>query len=123
MSVTSQTISSSYHKGNFSRRLGNRRIPAPVRSRQIELYAAELLEQHPHFRGRSRFVEIRCTDRCITLGGCLPTYYLKQLAQETLRGIKDVEIVNEISVFAMIGEPVTDMNESLQSHPHKRKPR
>jgi len=74
----------------------------------ITACAGELLESHPHFRGRSRYVEIRCVGRRLILEGYLPSYYLKQLAQEAIRQIndafEDVHIDNRIVVSSPIGE-------------------
>lgn len=54
---------------------------------------------------RSAYVsvgQVRCDyeDGVLTLRGCLPSYYLKQIAQNMVAGIKGVEeIVNEVEVL------------------------
>ena len=69
------------------------------RSLQIEDLANGLLEQHPHFRGRGELVRCWCVRKCLYLVGTVPTYYLKQLAQEAIRPIKNVkQIENQIVV-------------------------
>ena len=76
--------------------------PAP-----LEQTAQLLLDLHPHFRGRSEFVQCRCVDRCLYLDGCLPSYHLKQLAQEALRELEGVvQIENRIVVASPLGEVV-----------------
>jgi hypothetical protein len=73
--------------------------------RPIEIAAEALLEQHPHFRGRSRWVRCRFRNGRLFLDGVLPSFYLKQLAQETLRGLEGVErLDNRIVVASPVGE-------------------
>lgn len=44
------------------------------------------------------------SDGLLTLRGCLPTYYLKQMAQEVIVGVEGVRaIANEIEVIAPFG--------------------
>ncbi len=104
----------------------------PIRRRQrsrqqrLEIQAAELLELHPHFRGRGRLVEFRCNENCLTMIGCLPSYYLKQLAQEAIREIGDVEVDNQIVVSGMIGNlvpPEKDQRDKIDIEAVKRIPR
>lgn len=102
--ITSPT--SSFSPQVSHRRAGRRAAKPLAFNRQIEIRAAELLELHPHFRGRGRFVRFTCDGNCLTLGGCLPSYYLKQLAQEAIREIDEVEIVNQIMVTGMVGRVV-----------------
>jgi len=80
-------------------------------SREIEERAKLLLESHPHFRGRSRWVQCRHHKGRVYLTGKVPTYYLKQLAQEAVRDIGGVDmIVNRITV----GSPVGDVEQPNQ---------
>ena len=54
---------------------------------------------------RSHWVLVRCEDRCLTLSGKLPSYYLKQLAQEALRNLVGIDrIENRIGVASPVGE-------------------
>ena len=68
-------------------------------SQLTERAAAARVESSPVFRGRSKWVRCSCKNRCLFLDGCLPTHYLKQLAQECVRQVPYVErIVNRIVV-------------------------
>jgi hypothetical protein len=58
------------------------------------------LERHPHFRGRCGLLQIECAGDSVVISGRLPTYYLKQLLQETVRLTPGVErIDNQIEVL------------------------
>lgn len=71
---------------------------------RVEDRARFLLERHPHFHGRSDWIQIRYRNRCLRLDGQLPSFYLKQLAQEALRNIDGVEqIDNQIMVASPQG--------------------
>ncbi len=64
----------------------------------------EQLENHPHFRGRVEFLSIGQRGKTLYLSGQLPTFYLKQLAQELVRHIPGVHGVrNEIAVISPYG--------------------
>jgi CheY-like chemotaxis protein len=53
-----------------------------------------------------RHVSCECHDGVLTLRGCLPTYYLKQLAQAAVVGIEGVErIENEIEIVGRSPAP------------------
>ncbi len=66
---------------------------------RIVRQAAARLESSPTFRGRSQWVQFSCQGDCLLLDGCLPSYYLKQLAQEAIREVPGVtRIVNRIVV-------------------------
>ena len=71
--------------------------------RQLEKRAEQLLECHPHFRGKKRWVSCRYVDQSLCLVGCVPTFYLKQLAQETLRQLQGVRIDNQLVVKSPCG--------------------
>jgi len=59
----------------------------------------ELLEQHPHFRGRTSMLRIETIGGSIVLSGRLPSYYLKQVLQEAIKGSFDVtNIDNHVEV-------------------------
>ncbi len=59
----------------------------------------QLLEQHPHFRGRTSLLTIESIGGSIVLSGRLPSYYLKQLLQEAVKGSFDVtKIDNHVEV-------------------------
>jgi hypothetical protein len=62
--------------------------------------ARQSLERHPHFRGRTSVLCIEQRGSMLCLTGRLPTFYLKQLVQETVRHIPGVKGVwNEITVI------------------------
>ena len=72
--------------------------------------AAELLESHSHFRGRGLSVECKCNGQILRLDGSLPSFYLKQLAQEALRQLQGVvRIDNQI----VVANAVVEVNENL----------
>lgn len=71
---------------------------------EVETSARQLLENHPHFRGRSQCVNCCCSDDCLYLEGALPTWYLKQSAQEALGNLPGIKrIVNLIQVTGPAG--------------------
>jgi osmotically-inducible protein OsmY len=71
----------------------------------LEARAIATLEGHAHFHGRSQFVHCHCVARCLELEGCVPCYYLRQLAQEAVKGIEGIERVdNRIVVASPVGE-------------------
>jgi hypothetical protein len=66
--------------------------------------ARQHLERHPHFRGRLTGLRIAHRGRTLHLSGCLPTFYLKQLVQESVRHLPGVQIIrNEIDVVSPYG--------------------
>lgn len=57
------------------------------------------LENHPHFRGRSKWVQARARGGVLRLSGCLPSFYLKQLVQAVARNVPNIQrVVNRICV-------------------------
>ncbi len=82
--------------------------------RAMEVRAAVLLYSHPHLQHFSSNVQCCFRDRCLCLAGAVPSFYLKQLAQETLRGMPGVErIENRIAVVA----PLPGFSGGSESHP------
>ena len=70
----------------------------------LTLLARQQLEHHPHFRGRLAAVGIEQKGKTLFLSGRLPSFYLKQLVQETLRTVPGVQGVrNEIDVVSPHG--------------------
>lgn len=73
----------------------------------LERKAHRLLGNHPHFRGRMEFVRCHIEGRTLYVDGCLPSWYLKQLAQEALRELENVlQIENRIVVASPSGDVV-----------------
>ena len=86
--------------------------------RLVERKARELLEQHIHFQGRSRHLSFECNGKQLVLSGKVPTYFLKQLAQEALRDLIGlVHIDNRITVASPIGEVANAEKSSSQIQP------
>lgn len=66
--------------------------------------ARQRIEQHPCFRGRGETFEIEEHGGTITLWGRVPSFYLKQLAQEVLMGLDGIETVdNRVDVSSSSG--------------------
>lgn len=75
------------------------------RVHELEQRARELFEQQPHFRGRGSWVRCRCAEDQLLLEGEVPTFYLKQLAQEVVKGMPDApRVENRIVVANPRGE-------------------
>jgi hypothetical protein len=83
-------------------RFGDSAGPLPERedgATETTRVANALLMQCPAFRGRREWVRCHCQERCLFLEGFLPTFYLKQLAQEAVRRVPGIDrIVNRIVV-------------------------
>ena len=75
--------------------------------RALETRARAALEAHPHFHGRARFVRCIAAGDVLRLEGCVPCFYLKQLAQEAVMAIPGMlRIENAIVVASPEGEVV-----------------
>jgi osmotically-inducible protein OsmY len=80
------------------------RALSPDADRQIQHRAREILQKHPHFHGHSDWVHCRCRRGCLRLEGKLPSWYLKQLAQEAVQGLNGVQrLSNRIKVASPSG--------------------
>lgn len=66
------------------------------RARLVELAHAQLMS-YPHLRRYHAAIDVDWVDQRLQLTGSLPTYFLKQLAQEALRGFS-VPLSNQINV-------------------------
>ena len=72
---------------------------------QIENCAVARLNAHPQLQGKSTWVKCRVSNRRLYLSGNLPSWYLKQMAQEAVRDVEGiVEIVNDILVTDFAAE-------------------
>jgi hypothetical protein len=58
-----------------------------------------MLAEQPHLRSRARQIRVELINGSLVLQGSLPSYFLKQVAQETLRSI-GLPISNQISIHA-----------------------
>lgn len=83
---------------------------------KMEREAEFLLTQHSHFRGQCRPIFFRCLNRSLVLSGKVDSYYLKQLAQEALRGLTGIDqIDNRIVVTSNAKKnPVEHSSRSAQ---------
>jgi hypothetical protein len=67
---------------------------------ELVLSVRERLELHPHFHGRTFLLAIERVKETIILSGRLPSFYLKQLLQEAVRGVPGVtDIDNRVDVM------------------------
>jgi hypothetical protein len=56
---------------------------------------------HPCLKRNAEQIQVRCTNKRLQLSGVLPSYYLKQLAQEAIRGqCRELDIENRILVVS-----------------------
>ena len=69
-------------------------------SDRIAQIARDLLENNAFFRGRTNMIQIDEHDGTLVLRGCVPSFYLKQVLQTTLRDIAGVtRIDNRVEVL------------------------
>lgn len=74
----------------------------------VERNAAQALDAHPHFRGRTNTIRMECRHHTLVLTGRLPSFYLKQLLQEVLRRVDGVDrIDNRVDVICCDGPSST----------------
>lgn len=77
-------------------------------SNRQEKHAEALFKSHAHFGGANHSVKVRCFDGRLYLSGKLPSYYLKQLAQEAVRSIEGItNVENQIVVESPAAEVKT----------------
>ncbi len=77
---------------------------ATTESSNLVEQARKQLEGHPHFCGRSRVLSIQERDEILFVSGCLPSFYLKQMVQETLLNLPGVQgVKNEVDVVSSYG--------------------
>lgn len=66
---------------------------------EVEQLFHQELDRHPHFRGRSEWIQARFRQGTLRLEGTLPTFYLKQVAQTVAHRVPAVSrVVNRIEV-------------------------
>ena len=73
-----------------------------VVSAATEQAARQRLELHPHIKGHVSEINIQFENDMLVLSGCVPTFYLKQLVQEALRGLR-LQLQNNIDVTCCDG--------------------
>lgn len=69
----------------FRNRANNAGCPGEKKTRAIERDAMILLRASPMLKGYAKDLGLTCRDACVEIHGRLPSYYLKQMAQESLR--------------------------------------
>lgn len=88
---------------------------APMIDGAMELRAAMQLNANPSLRQYSSAVQFCFRNGCMVMAGMLPSYFLKQLAQESVRCLEGIEAIdNRIYVES------TYDSEPLSSNPVPR---
>jgi hypothetical protein len=73
-----------------------------------------LIESHPHFVGRSRLFKFEYTEETLVICGAVPTFYLKQMLQSTLKNLDGVRLLdNRVSVDTSHGFGIQRGRDSL----------
>jgi hypothetical protein len=66
----------------------------------VEQSAYEIIASHCSFRGRARAFEFEQKGEILTIRGCVPSFYLKQILQGLLKNLEGVErIDNQVEVI------------------------
>jgi osmotically-inducible protein OsmY len=77
--------------------LGERATPASIGCRGVQELAEQCLRGNPYLALKN--ISCGCRDGVLVLRGCLPTYYLKQVAQVAVADLEGVESIdNQIQV-------------------------
>lgn len=82
------------------------RRPSTHAPERIDLVAMaqKQLGRHPHFRGRATALSFDQRGKTLFVTGQLPSFYLKQLVQETLRHLPGIQgVQNDIDVVSPHG--------------------
>jgi osmotically-inducible protein OsmY len=72
-----------------------------IRDAEIEEQAYRIIDSHQHFHRRADRFVFECEDGVLSVWGCVPTFYLKQVLQNTLQlvpGVRTVE--NHVTVVS-----------------------
>jgi hypothetical protein len=68
-------------------------------SKNVEQVAYEIVASHCSFHGRAREFEFERNGDVLTIRGCVPSFYLKQVLQGLLKNLEGVErIDNQVDV-------------------------
>lgn len=62
--------------------------------RAMELRAASRITGHPHLRQYCSAVHFYFENGCLIVAGSVPSFYLKQLIQETIRNLEGIDRVD-----------------------------
>src|SRR6478672_5815395 len=74
------------------------REPLPP-AEEVARQAQALIESHPQFVGRARLFQFERVGDTLVIRGTVPTFYLKQMLQNTVKNLDGVRLVdNQVSV-------------------------
>jgi hypothetical protein len=77
------------------------RASDPKQNGGIERRARQAVAEHCHFRGRTDKFEFVCREDVLQVRGAVPSFYLKQLLQDALKGLQGVRwIDNQVAVVS-----------------------
>lgn len=79
---------------HFNLSATDQKSAAPIMEGAMELRAAMQLNANPSLRQFSSVVQFCFRDGCMVMAGVLPSYFLKQLAQEAVRSLEGVEAID-----------------------------
>jgi hypothetical protein len=71
----------------------HKRAPATARIKVTDL-VRQALDRHPHFRGRVDGFQFEHREGVLTVRGCVPTFYLRQLLERVLKRVDEVQRIN-----------------------------
>ncbi len=91
------------------------------RGRAMELRAAVILHSHPYLQRYSGKVQCCFRDDCLYVTGQMPSYYLKQLAQESLRELPGVARIENRIVVSSSVQVRADNSGDHSFNPHFRR--
>jgi osmotically-inducible protein OsmY len=68
---------------------------------EIEEQAYRIIDSHQHFHRRADRFVFECEDGVLSVRGCVPSFYLKQVLQNTLQLVPGVRAVdNRVTVVS-----------------------
>jgi hypothetical protein len=82
--------------------------PEKIADGAMELRAAVQMNLHPSLRQFSSAVQFCFRDGCMSMAGVLPSFFLKQLTQETIRSLEGVNRIDNRICVESSYEPVLD---------------
>lgn len=85
--------------GLISKTCPNQEFDHHSYERGIEIRAAAVINRHPQLAPLSQDISFYFTDGCLMMAGEVPSFYIKQVIQEVVRKLEEVERVeNRIEV-------------------------
>ena len=76
-----------------------------IAPQNVELQVMRLLDDHPVFRRRAETIEMAYCGGKLVLTGRLPSFYLKQLLQETVRHVDGVQVIDNCVTVVGLMKP------------------